>query len=161
MQINEGCSLEDIKNQLLHLYPNDEKFKQSFSDKTMLTHQSNKKVKYLLARLEENLSNNSIDESTLTVEHLLPLKPEHEWINDFGENYTLFNQRIGNMALVKHSINKELLQKNFQEKKRILLEKSNYHIHQNLKNYEVWTSEEVESRQKALAETAAKVWRVE
>ena len=161
LQINKDCSLEDIKKKLLEKYPDDENFKKSFSDKTMLTHQSNKKVKYLLARLEENLSNNSIDESILTVEHLLPLKPEDEWISNFGENYALFNQRIGNMALVNHNINRELLQKNFQEKKRILLEKSNYHIHQNLKNYEVWTSEEVESRQKALAETAAKVWRVE
>lgn len=56
LQIVNGNSLTEIKNKILTLYPTDNEFKNSFCDKTMLTHQSNKKARYLLARLAESLS---------------------------------------------------------------------------------------------------------
>lgn len=161
LKIVDGSSLTEIKNKLLTLYPTDNEFKNAFSDKTMLTHQSNKKARYLLARLEESLSDSSIDESRLTVEHILPQAPESNWIEHFGDNYNLFTQRIGNLTLTSQGINKELNQKSFLEKKKILLEKVKYKIHDNLKSYEEWSSQEIESRQAILADVAVNFWKIE
>jgi hypothetical protein len=48
------------------LYPSDKRFKSDFTEKTFPTKQSNKKARYLLARLEEyNSSNSAVDESKL------------------------------------------------------------------------------------------------
>ena len=81
VEITKGCKIDDIKKKLLTLYPSDEKFLEEFSEKVMPTKHSNKKARYLLARLEEFESNNTIDEADLTVEHILPLNPEEQWID--------------------------------------------------------------------------------
>ena len=93
VEITKGCKIDDIKKKLLTLYPSDEKFLEEFSEKVMPTKHSNKKARYLLARLEEFESNNTIDEADLTVEHILPLNPNEEWIDDFGENWWQFQSK--------------------------------------------------------------------
>lgn len=65
------------------------------------------------------------------------------------------------MTLVNSEINRELNQKSFLEKKEILLEKVKYKIHDNLKDYEAWTSQEIESRQAILADIAVNLWKIE
>ena len=160
IRINEGCKLQEIKNKILELYPSDETFQIAFAGKTMLTQQSNKKAKYILARLEEYQNSQTIDEGRLTIEHILPQNPNEKWVDSFGNNYDLFTQRMGNMALVKTDENKQLGQKSFDEKKE-LLEKHNYSINKNIAEYEEWTSQEVESRQKYLAKTAADLWKID
>ncbi len=159
LEINKGLEIQRIKEKLLKLYPNDKEFHQNFSDKTMLTRQSNKKARYLLARLEEKILNTSIDESKLTVEHILPHNPEPRWFDAFGNNCDLFSQRIGNMALVTASENKQLAQKPFLEKKRFLLT-THYNLNKNIEDYEEWTSAEVESRQKKIARIATDLWKI-
>lgn len=158
-QIETDCGVQEIKDKLMELYPNDDKFKRAFADKTLPTKQSNKKARYLLARLEGYQSKTPIDEAELTVEHILPLNPNESWCNEFGDNYDLFTQRIGNMALAAPSLNKRLSQKPFEEKQKLLLE-SKYVINKNIQNYQEWTSQEVESRQQKLAEIAAKLWNI-
>lgn len=151
--------LTGIKAVLLTLYPHDADFKQAFCDKAMLTEQSNKKVRYILARLEESMSAISVDEIPLTVEHILPLKPTSLWINSFGENWNLYNQRIGNLALVSRRENKALGQKPFQEKKSILLNTAPA-INKNIADYDEWQSQSIESRQRILADQAVALWKI-
>ncbi len=158
LQISKGCSLQDIKSKLLDLYPSDEKFKQNFAHKTMLTSQSNKKAKYLLARLAEYESKNPIDESTLTIEYILPLNPNEQWVKDFGDHWDSFTQRIGNMALVTQPLNDKLGQESFTQKQQLL--KDSYAIN-DISDYEDWTSQEVESRQQRLAEISVNLWKID
>lgn len=159
LMINNGDSTSDIKQKILELYPEDEKFKQLFKDKSMPTQQSNKKARYLLARLSEQ-GGNPVDEAILTVEHILPLNPNEQWIDSFGDNWQLFNKRLGNMALVTKTMNKELGQKAF-EAKRDLLEQSPYAVNAHIQEYDEWNSQTVESRQGKLANMAAHLWRID
>ena len=148
-----------IKEALHELYPDDTKFRQAFTDKTMPTAQSNKRVRYLLARMAE-ASPYAIDETTLTVEHILPENPRDEWCSHFGDNWRFFTQRIGNMALVTKTENKELGQKAFAEKKDVLLQ-SECDINHDVGDYSEWSSRSVESRQKNMAERAVRLWRID
>ena len=58
LKINQGCKLEDIKEKLLTVYPKDDEFKKLFEYKNFSTNQSNKKPRYILARLIEEDKNN-------------------------------------------------------------------------------------------------------
>jgi len=159
LMINDGKSTSDVKQKLLGLYPDDEKFKQLFKDKTMPTQQSNKKARYLLARLSEQ-DGNPVDEATLTVEHILPLHPNEHWVDSFGDNWQLFNQRLGNMALVTKTLNKELGQQAFEEKQQ-LLKNTSFTVNAHLQEYDEWNSQTVQSRQGKLATMAAHLWRID
>lgn len=149
--------VEQIREQILKLYPSDEEFKQAFMDKSMPTEQSNKKARYLLARLEEQLSGSSINEEILTVEHVLNHKPNDQWKDSFGDNWNMFNTRIGNFGLVTKEENEKLGHKQFEFKKPILQE-SLHQINKNIADYDEWNSNAVESRQSQLAEVAVQLW---
>ena len=157
---HQAEALAEIKQLIKTLCPNDDRFKQAFIDKTMLTEQSNKKVRYLLTRLAEQSSHTSIDETRLTIEHILPDKPNDQWCDYFGDNWQLFTQRIGNMALVTQQENRELAQKPFENKKNILQD-SQYSINHNVAEYDEWNSQNIESRQTSLAEIAIQLWKLE
>ena len=154
--ISAGCSIGAVKTALLTLYPSDDEFERAFTDKTLL----NRKARYLLARLAEHYGDLAIDETKLTVEHILPLNPEQSWINDFGSGWQQCIQRLGNMALVTQGENNELGQEPFAKKQRILM-KSKYALNKTVEPYSEWTIAEVESRQKDLAQKAVSLWRIE
>lgn len=155
--IEKGCDIDHIKEQLLSLYPDDGKFYIHFTDKSFPTKQSNKKARYLLARLEEFSGKSSIDDTTLTIEHILPENPEDAWVDYFGENWQNFNQRLGNMAIVNSADN--MSQELFKQKKPILVN-SAYSINKNLTNYSEWSEQTINSRQTKLAEIACQLWRI-
>lgn len=133
------------------------KFYIHFTDKSFPTKQSNKKARYLLARLEEFSGKSSIDDTTLTIEHILPENPEDAWVDYFGENWQNFNQRLGNMAIVNSADN--MSQELFKQKKPILVN-SAYSINKNLTNYSEWSEQTINSRQTKLAEIACQLWRI-
>jgi uncharacterized protein with ParB-like and HNH nuclease domain len=156
--ITQGWGLKEVKEMLLSFYPSDDKFERNFIDKTFPTSQSNKRPRYILARLIEKEKKLNIGEADLTVEHILPAIPSDEWQDYFGENWKLFNQRLGNMTLVDNKENKLLDQKSFQEKKEILAQ-SQYQIF--IDDYSEWFSENITSRQKKLATLAVRIWRID
>ena len=159
LKIRKNCGIDEIKRRLLCLYPDDNKFKLNFIDKKMPAQHSNKRSCYLLARLEEKKSGGSIDETSLTLEHILPLNPNDQWCDEFGDNWQVFNQRLGNMALVNNKENQSLGQKSFLEKKQ-MLSKTAYDIN-NIDDYNEWSSQTIASRQKRMANLAAQLWRID
>ena len=155
--ISRGWTLQQVKEELVDRLPSDDKFKQDFAEKTM---PQNKRAKYVLARLEEQeTGNKTVDEADLTIEHLLPENPNESWIEAFGESWSSFVSRLGNLALTDPSTNKKLGQKPFEEKKRVLL-KLPFKVNKSLEIASEWGTEEVESRQKKMAATAAKIWKI-
>ncbi len=156
LMIYKDCNVQKIKEKMLSIYPKDEKFKLDFAEKTMPTKQSNKKARYLLARLEEEKIKGSIDETSQTIEHILPLNPKGNWA-DF-KDLSLFNQRLGNMALVDEKTNKNLAQKTFEEKREILNKKDSIN---NISDYNEWNFKSIESRQKTMAKLASQLWRID
>jgi hypothetical protein len=158
VDIQGGCGIQEIKQKLLTLYPSDERFKSDFTEKTFPTKQSNKKARYLLARLEEYNSNNSaVDESKLTVEHILPEESDNHWCEYFGKNYAVFNQRLGNMALVSSQDN--MAQEPFSEKKP-KISNTKYQIN-DIDSYSDWDEVAINSRQSDLADIAVLLWKIQ
>ena len=155
---NGEMTIDEVKTSILQFCPSDDDFRLAFSDKTMPTEQSNKKARYLLARLAEEQSDGFIDELNLTVEHILNFRPNDHWLDYFGDNWKLFNQRLGNMALVTKQDNEKLGQLPFSQKQSIL-QQTEYKIN-NLDEYDCWNSECVEHRQKQLADLAVQVWKI-
>ena len=155
--ISAGCRIGEIKKALLTLYPSDDEFERAFTDKTL---PNNKKARYLLARLTEHYGNPAIDETQLTVEHILPLNPEQQWVDDFGSGWQQCTYRLGNMALTTQKENKALAREPFAKKQSILLQ-SEYALNKTVELYRKWTIGEVESRQKALAKKAVSLWRID
>ena len=153
-------NLNFIKEQLLSLYPTDEKFKAAFKDKILPTSKSSKRARYLLVRIEEHLSKNKIDDNNFTLEHILPAKPNESWQGYF-ENWLQFNQRLGNFALLKVKTNKDDDQKPFSQKKETLL-KSDYKINKIIiENCQEWNPNSIENRQEQLAKFACQVWKID
>jgi hypothetical protein len=156
--ISNGCGIDDIKEKLLVLYPDDEKFKLNFSDKTFPTKQSNKKARYLLARLEECESVTSINEAVLTIEHILPENPDDRWVEYFSGDWQKFNQRLGNMTLIDTHSN--MSQESFDKKKQVLFN-SIYKTNKNVNKYPEWDEDAINSRQIILAEIACNLWKID
>ena len=154
-------NLSQIKEKLKEIYISDDDFRSDFLRKEIKTSQSDKKARYLLMRLEKSINAGfSIDESEVTLEHILPQKWEsYTWWsnNDFEEGDS---SSLGNMTLLDKKTNKDISTKPFQQKK-ILFGESSYRITSQLAEYEEWNHSTIIKRQKWLAEQAAKCWRIE
>lgn len=156
-----GKTLPEVLPDLRRLYPSDEDFKHAFASRVFKTRNTSKRARYLLARIERHLSpDNVLDESLLTLEHILPEHPNEAWCNDFGdEGIEDWAERLGNMTLLTGSANKDADQLPFPAKK-ILLAQSPYLISRKAAEYTEWNKAAIESRQRWLADQACSIWRV-
>jgi uncharacterized protein with ParB-like and HNH nuclease domain len=159
--IYDGKSLAEVLPDLRRVYPKDEEFKHSFAMRCFKTRNTSKKARYLLARIERHLSpGNVLDESLLTLEHILPEHPNEEWCNYFGdEGIEDWAERLGNMTLMTGSANKDIDQQPFPAKKTFLAS-SPYLISRKASEYQEWNKAAIESRQRWLADQACAIWRV-
>lgn len=162
LKIGDGHGLSEITDLLRRHSPSDDQFRTSFQAQTIHSLTTDKQIRYLLARLEEyhaNQSKHSIDETALTVEHVLPSNPNAEWTEYFGADWDTYKDQIGNVALVGATMNRELGQRSFAEKKRIL-SKAEYELSRAIADLDGWGSEEIQVRQKKLADIAVQLWRL-
>lgn len=154
---NQQANLYDITQDLLTIYPEDKIFRHTFTEKTMPSRQSPKKILFLLRAIEGYLSGEQLP-LTLTLEHILPYKPIDTWQADFGrDNYNNAIDRLGNMALLPKT--KNMGQERFSEKQTIL-QTSPYHINRHIAEYPTWNIDNLQDHQQWLAAQATVVWRI-
>ncbi len=141
--------------------PNNEQFKEAFEVATV---SQPKFARYYLRSIERVLNNEaephhipSDDPSSITLEHVLPLKPEANWPDWSEEEVKAFSKRIGNMALLRASLNSTLKSKSFADK-RDTLKASPYATTSMIGEYSSWLSDDIRDRQTKLAEHALKAW---
>jgi hypothetical protein len=154
-----GIKIKDIKDVLQGIWPSDEEFKLAFGQKTL---SSPKIIKYLLAKIEKNLSANDElipNPEVLTVEHILPKKPNQDWPQSMrNEQFIKENcSRIGNLTILTEPMNREAQSKEFEVKKDTYL-KSKYKITQQVADFSEWTDTSIGARQMTLADAAVTVW---
>ena len=147
------------------VYPDDERFRLSFREKSIGVSQTRNKrvVRYILFELERQATGNSHDfeDSRITLEHVLPLNPEDGW-DGFNEgDLDAQAARLGNIALLEAGPNRDAGNAGY-EAKRPALGKSRFQTTRDISGrYEDWTPETIDSRQEAMARSAAAIWRID
>ncbi|MGC2692072.1 MAG: DUF262 domain-containing HNH endonuclease family protein, partial [Desulfobaccales bacterium] len=108
------------------------------------------KLKYILSKFTDFIENLRVGESneslitpyfktTIQIEHILPVTPSKELLQDFSEGdkreYDVFKNKIGNFTLIERPIN-ESVQRGFFLTKKVEYGKSKYYLTRSIANIE-------------------------
>jgi len=161
----EAGACRRIFEELKPIYVDDESFRNDFSRKAINTTSSRDKqiVRYILFALENHLTNKDYDfeDTTATIEHILPEKLTAEWVNWFSAREHESNvYRLGNLTLLETSKNKECGNAPYDQKLPVY-QTSVYRLTAQEVNYIEWTPGALHKRQEKMAKWAAAVWRVD
>lgn len=97
------------------------------------------------------------DQSIITLEHILPERPQDNWPQFSPEAHSAFCRRIGNMALLKAKKNSDLHSAPFSAKRQTYAE-TPYEWTRQLAELDDWTVAEINNRQEKMAAVAPKIW---
>jgi hypothetical protein len=99
-------------------------------------------------------------DKTLTLEHILPKEFRNEW--GFSEDeHTAYKNKLGNFALLTFEDNGSMQDAlSIVDKKQVLELAKNGSLTRAVAKYKTWTKDDIDTRQKQLAEIAIKVWAV-
>lgn len=137
------------------LYPNDEEFSNAFEFHKMPSRQSSKKIRFLLAEIENSLGH-ATDPLRTTLEHICPYHPEEHWNDYFGNGVNDIQDRLGNVVLLEKD---ELKRASFNDKKRVYL-KSHYPLAKQVSTYDEWNLQNLNHYQSWLAKQAVAAWKI-
>ncbi len=151
----------ELKKQLAQITPNDQEFHDAF----LTTPVSNAKfARYYLRSLELSVKEEpepyfvpQDDPQVITLEHVLPRKPEGNWPGLTDDEVRIYSRRLGNLVLMRASDNSGLGSAPFKDKKRAYAS-SPYYLTSMVGELEDWTVTAIQDRQKALAKIAVNTW---
>ena len=171
--INEGKSLEDIGKVIkdadkLHAFEHD--FVKRFA-----LHPHNDAAKYVLQKITVHMGTPYDDVrplDNLTLEHVLPKNPEPEsWDpQNFNGDTSDYHKRLGNMTLLKQTINSKIRDMPFKMKRDHKDKNGNDDGYKSssLKintdtviNYDSWTASIIEERESKFAKYANEIWKID
>ncbi len=138
------------------LYPADEVFRNIFEYCKLPSRRSSKKIRFLLAEIENNEGGN-VGYLDTTLEHICPYNPDQEWYQHFGEAANDIADRLGNMVLLNRD---ELERMDFTTKKMHYL-KTPFKLAKKVAEYERWDPTSLNHYQSWLADQAVRTWRVD
>lgn len=163
----------EIRSQLREIYLPDNEFEQSFANIAFSTRQFKRLVKYVLFTLEQYRTTpenfrldkhellGQLDDSRITIEHVLPQTITDEWADVFPPHeHETWVYRLGNLTLLEDNLNREANACPFREKREIY-KQSNFRLTQELARLERWTPEAILNRQQELARDAVRIWRLD
>ena len=156
----------EIFTLLKPIYVPDHKFMNDFATLAIPTSGQRKKiVKYILARLESQLSDRFCDPETdpASIEHILPENPTQEWEQSFPRTqWEAAVYRLGNLTLLAPSDNRRVGNALYHEK-RAVYGQSAYTLTRQIPDLapEEWTPALLERRQQELARRAVDIWRID
>lgn len=97
------------------------------------------------------------DPGSITLEHILPQNPDHDWEGMDAETRKSLVRRLGNLCLLQKSGNEAIANKPFAEK-RPAFEASPYVTTSMIAEQTSWNATAIEARQTHLAELAIRAW---
>ena len=140
-------------------FPSDESFKKNLQSKDLYLALRASGMRYLLYKLEENLSKEVVREENATIEHIMPQTLSNEWraylAGQKDTAYDLYVHRLGNLTLTKEN---SKLSNNLFKDKLDEYNKSNYKLTRQLTKYKDWTSKEIQARSLKLSELSTEIW---
>ena len=159
--INNGeiTNPRHVFDSLRSVYVLDEKFSQDFSLLSISTKGQKKKlVRYILCKLEADISNIDVNEDGFSIEHILPESPSDDWRRDFTDaQLEEMTYRIGNLTPLEPYLNRQVGNKLYPIK-RAAYQQSAYKLTKNVMAEE-WTPNTLATRQRHLAQRAVHIWR--
>lgn len=124
-------------------------------------------ARYIIAKINDYKEENeekevSRDVHKVTLEHILPQKPNEEWNKSYNglEELAQWVDTLGNLTLIEKSINKGIGNVGFLKKNKEAYSKSELVINTELSKYESWNISNIEQRGKELADTAELCWEI-
>ncbi len=147
---------------LKSIYVTDDLFTTTFADLKISTRRKKTLVKYLLVAIENQLSNTNyhFQDSTASIEHILPEKPGKEWEEYFSaEEEEEYKYRIGNFTLLQESVNNKLDNDTSFAEKLDAYKQSKFKLSSEYFMYENFTPETLTLRQERIAKIAKSVWK--
>jgi len=162
-EITEGSitNTRELARGLNGIVPNDIRFRDAFQATTV-----SKAVlaRYYLGVLEQVATGDgepalvpNPDAAKVNLEHVLPEKPLANWPQFTDEEASGVCNRLGNLALLKGSVNSKLRSAPFEQKKA-MYERAPFELTKQIAEYAEWTSSSIDGRQRRLAELAVKAW---
>ncbi|MBI5603936.1 MAG: DUF262 domain-containing protein [Deltaproteobacteria bacterium] len=154
----------EIIRALRQVYPTDEQFRGSFSEKQVRTTSARNRqvMRYILFEIERHVSNQAFDYASdkYTIEHILPENPNEQWTSFTDEQIDRCVYRIGNMTPLEATLNRQIGNKSYREKREIYGQ-SGFEITRRVAGDHLeWTPERIASRQQWLASQATAIWRL-
>jgi uncharacterized protein with ParB-like and HNH nuclease domain len=150
-----------LRKAMTETAPSDIEFKAAFERATV---SKGSLARYYLRALEVIESQGTLSElvvssntNEVNLEHILPQSPHANWPTVTDEQATAYTHRIGNLALMGSDLNGFAGNLSFNGKKAFY-KKSKLKLTKALAKIKDWGPEQIESRQKKLAELALKAW---
>ncbi len=164
-QVNDGMvrTLEALAQEMQGIVPSDVEFEAIFSTARVANTQL---ARYYLRALELKEKTNPEPEwipnedVVINLEHVLPENPGSNWTDFDADTAKLYHSRLGNMVLLQASKNTLIGNSGFADK-RDVLKKSTFKLTAEVGKRRAWTKDEINARQKKLAELAVRTWPLE
>ena len=162
--IKNNKSVDEIIDNLAKDLPGKETIESHLDVEDFYARFRGRLAKYTLLRIEYSTRERDLLDNleNITVEHILPRSPTNEWKEVFGDDYDKCVNKLGNLTLIKGSLNSKMRNKLFNEKKKLLKEtigKEFTLLNDNLlQRYEEWTKKELEDRHSKLKEQVVSIY---
>lgn len=154
---------QEIKKHLSSFIPTNEQFRQGFSTATV---SSGPLARYYLRAMEKVAQDQknpwwvpNEDKESMTLEHVLPLKPEGNWPQFTDEEVKTYAKRIGNLCLLPKGVNSDLKSAS-QDEKYAVYKDAPYVLTSQIVEARIWNVASICKRQSGLADLALKAWPV-
>ena len=162
-EINDYNGIKD--NLLTSIYVKDDEFENLFINKSINTRSNQRIAKYILIKINTKVSKEKIDlkidDSNLTLEHILPENPSEEWKEIFSDEEIVDNVfKIGNFTLLSNNRNKKIGNSDYSMKKNIY-KNSELPITKNIEMYyDNWNVNSIKKRQTEMFKLAKEIWKL-
>ena len=158
--LNKIKDNDTLKDESENIVIKDAEFKKGFQDAKIGV---SKLARYYLRSLENTAREEANPEfipndgSAINLEHIIPESPGNGWDSINSQDVETHYARLGNMVLLQAHKNAKLGNDSFQIKRQEY-KNSNFLLTSQVGELSTWNIEEVEKRQKLLAELAVKTW---
>lgn len=162
MRRGAATTLKSVRQALRPIYIPDDEFEADFSALRLRNRStSGKRLRYVLAKIERQLSGADITDEgmTATVEHILPENSgEAGWEHFSAEAHERSYERVGNYSLLERGLNGQQAGNAAFAQKLTVYEQSQYRTSKDLARFSDWTEETIAKRQSDMARVAKAVW---
>lgn len=144
------------------IYVSDKNFVQSFSTVVLNTKRKKELVKYILVKIENQLSAKDYqpEDAVATIEHILPENPGSVWEESFPiDMQDDYIYRLGNYGLLEASMNNKLDSNRPFDVKLAEYKKSAYKLCNEYCNYDKFDPGIIAKRQEFMAKIAKSIWK--